>query len=178
MSSRNIADEYFGFFAQQEPAVFADYANATLWTSRATTALVHVGLQVFPGEVTARGHSSRNPWSRSEYMTLDVVIVDPNTWGSPQFTAEHENSSSRSRVQYDAWKLLSVESRCRVLVAYFGHGTEFADFAALSAAVREVCTDHPGKEVMVIGGQAHALPQNGIEFQKIHESELLGASQR
>lgn len=80
---------------------------------------------MFPGEVTAKGHSARNPWGRSEYLTLDVAITDPNSWTSPLFIAEHENNGSLARVQYDAWKLLSVESRRRILVAYFGRGTEF-----------------------------------------------------
>lgn len=61
---------------------------------RATTALVHIGLKAFPGEVTAKGYSSRNPWGRSEYMTLDVAITDPNSWTAPLFIAEHENSPS------------------------------------------------------------------------------------
>lgn len=178
MDAREIFDAYFNFFAEQERTVFVDYANAALWTLRATTALVHVGLKAFPGEVTAKGHSARNPWGRSEYLTLDVMIADPNSWASPLFVAEHENSPSVARLQYDAWKLLSVESRRRVLVAYFGRGTEFKDFAALSQAVRDVCEGQPGKDILLIGGQADALPTEASAFQKAHETTIVSARAR
>lgn len=178
MDARDIFDAYFNFFAEQERTVFSDYTNAVLWTLRATTALVHVGLKVFPGEVTAKGHSSRNPWGRSEYLTLDVAITDPNSWTSPLFIAEHENSPSLARVQYDAWKLLSVDSKRRVLVAYFGRGTEFRDFAALNKAVREVCEGQPGKDILLIGGQADASPADAIAFGKVHETAIVGVIAR
>lgn len=75
MKASEIFDGYFNFFAEQESSVFADYTNAALWTLRATTALVHVGLKAFPGgEVTAKGHASGNPWMRSEYLTLEEPL--------------------------------------------------------------------------------------------------------
>lgn len=174
MDARGIFDSYFNFFAEQETTVFADYTNAALWTLRATTALVHVGMKAFPGEVTAKGHSKLNPWNRSEYMTLDVAITDPNTWASPLFIAEHENSPSKERVQYDAWKLVSVEAQRRILVAYFGRGTEFKNFEALNKAVREVCEGQPGKDILLIGGQADAVPTSVTAFREIHETMIVG----
>lgn len=111
-------------------------------------------------------------------MTLDVAITDPNTWTSPLFIAEHENNGSLARVQYDAWKLLSVESKRRVLVAYFGRGTEFKDFAALTKAVREVCEGQRGKDILLIGGQADAQPTDVATFQKAHETMIVGVMAR
>ena len=175
MNAREIFDGYFNFFAEQESSVFADYTNAALWTLRATTALVHVGLKVFPGgEITARGHAKGNPWMRSEYLTLDVAIVDANSWKPPRFIAEHENWANKARVQYDAWKLLAVESQRRVLVSYFGKGTEFKNFDELTKAVREVCTDQPGKDILLIGGQAEGRPANVDDFRKAHETMIVG----
>lgn len=177
MDARAIFDSYFNFFAEQEKSVFADYANAALWTLRATTALVHVGLKTFPGEVTARNHRD-NPWNRSEYLTLDVAITDPNSWSSPLFIAEHENSPAKSRVQYDAWKLLSVESKRRILVAYFGKGTEFKTFADLEKSVKEVCEGQPGKDILLIGGQADALPTDAKAFREAHQTAIVGVMVR
>jgi len=127
MDAREIFDSYFSFIAEQGATALADYTQNVLWTPRATIALAHVGLKVFPaGEAVAKGRASENEWGRSEYLCLDVTIADLKTWGPPVFVAEHENSPLRSRVQYHAWKLLSVDARRRVLVAYWGKGTEFA----------------------------------------------------
>ena len=174
MDARGIFDAYFNFFAEQEKTVFADYTNATLWTSRATTALVHVGLKAFPAsEVTAKGHRL-NPWDRSEYLTLDVAITDPKSWAPPLFIAEHENSPRKDRVQHNAWKILSVEAHCRILVAYWGRGTELEDFKALTNAVREVCEGHPGKDILLIGGQAEAAPTTPKTFREVHQTAIVG----
>jgi len=177
MDARGIFDSYFNFFAEQETTVFADYTNAALWTLRATTALVHVGLKTFPGEVTAKEHRL-NPWNRSEYMTLDVAITDPNSWAPPLFIAEHENCANKERVQYDAWKLLSVESQRRILVTYWGRGTDFKNFETLNKAVREVCEGQLGKDILLIGGQADARPTNATAFREIHETAIIGLMAR
>ena len=174
MDARGIFDAYFNFFAEQEKTVFADYSSATMWTPRATSALVHVGLKTFPtSEVTAKSHRL-NPWDRSEYLTLDVAITDPKSWASPLFIAEHENSPSKERIQYDAWKLLAVEARRRILVAYWGRGTDFKTFEALNKAVLEVCGSQPGKDILLIGGQADALPTDAVMFSNIHETAIVG----
>lgn len=81
-------------------------------------------------------------------------------------------------MQYDAWKLLSVDSKRRVLVAYFGRGTEFKDFAALSKAVREVCEDQRGKDILLIGGQADAVPTDAVSLRKVHETAIVGVMAR
>jgi hypothetical protein len=178
LHASDIFEAYFRELAEQGPTVFADYKRDALWTPRATLALVRVGLAVFPdGEVTARGHATQNPWGRSEYCNIDVSIVDPGSWGSPVFTAEHENSPRRDRLQYDAWKLLTVESHRRVLIGYWGPGTEFANFAAMKQAVEEVCADHPRKDVLLIGGNYEARPTNINELRKVHETAIVGIHQ-
>jgi hypothetical protein len=78
------------------PDVWAKFSNCTAWTAEATRALVHVGLLAFPaGQPIARGHRDR--FQRSEYLTLDVCINDPATWGPPIFIAEHERNRSGVR---------------------------------------------------------------------------------
>ena len=184
MDAREIFDAYFNFFVEQERTAFLDYTNSTLWTRRATKALVHVGIKAFTSElkdripeVSAKEHAD-NPYGRSEYFTLDVSITDPNTWKSPLFIAEHENSGSLERVQYDAWKLLSVDAKHRVLVAYFGGTCRAKDFAALRQAVLEVCADHSGKDILLIGGQADARPDDAATFRSVHETAIVGAPRR
>jgi hypothetical protein len=175
LHSKDIFDDYFRAIEEQGPGALADYTQDALWTPRATLALVRVGLAVFPGgEVTAKGQSEANPWRRSEYCNLDVCIVDPNSWSAPVFTAEHENSPKRERLQYDAWKLLTVEARRRVLVGYWGKGTEFKNFAALREAVEEVCADHPRKDILLVGGDFNARPGSINEFRKAHETAVVG----
>jgi hypothetical protein len=90
------------------------------------------------------------------------------------FTAEHENSPRRDRLQYDAWKLLIVESRRRVLVGYWGKGTDFTSFAVMTQAVEEVCVDHPGKDILLIGGDYSARPANITDFRAQHETVVVG----
>lgn len=175
MDAKEIFEAYFRFIAEQGPTVFADYLQNALWTPRATTALAHVGLKAFPaGEAAARGHAGRNQWGRCEYMGLDVAICDPKTWGAPLFIAEHENSVFKPQVQYCAWKLLSVEAKRRVLVAYWGDGTEFKTFDALTDAVKEVCGGQPGKDILLIGGKYGARPTSIDEFRAAHPTHIVG----
>jgi hypothetical protein len=177
MDAREIFDAYFRFFAEQGPTAFADYVRSPLWTPRATTALVHVGLKAFPaGEPAAKGYAGQNQWNRSEYLCLDVAVVDPQTWGAPLFVAEHENSRFKAQVQYCAWKLLSVEAQRRVLVAYWGEGTEFKHFDALREAVKEVCAGQPSKDILLIGGNYAAKPTTIDEFRdtKVHDTAIVG----
>ncbi len=175
MDAREIFDSYFANIAEQGPTALADYTQNLLWTPRATLALVRVGLKVFPaGEAVAKGLASENEWGRSEYLCLDVTITDPKTWGPPVFIAETENSPLKSRVQYDAWKLTSVDARRRVLVAYWGKGTEFKTFEQLRAAVHEVCAGQPGKDILLIGGDYNARPTTIGEFRRAHETSIVG----
>jgi hypothetical protein len=175
MDAKEIFESYFRFVAEQGPTVFADYTQNALWTPRATSALAHVGLKAFPAsEVTAKGHAGQNQWGRSEYLNLDVTIGDPKTWGPPAFIAEHENAPSKAQVQYDTWKLLVVEAQRRVLVGYWGDGTQFKNFDEMKAAVLEVCGGQPGKDVLVLGGKYNAKPTNIDEFRAAHETFIAG----
>jgi len=175
MDAKQVIDAYFQFIAEQGPTVFSDYTRDALWTPWATRALLQAGLKAFPeGEAAARGHAGNNQWGRSEYMNLDVAICDPKTWAAPLFVAEHENAAFKAKVQYCAWKLLSVESRRRVLVAYWGKGTEFKTFDALTEAVREVCEGQHGKDIILIGGDNAAKPTNKDEFRAAHATHIVG----
>jgi hypothetical protein len=174
------ANELFeGYFrALAELGAISHYSGYQygLWTKLATAALVQVGLRAFPeGTKVAKNH--RDSFGRSEYLALDVAILDPTTWGPPLFVAEHENSMLKARAQYDAWKLLSVDSRRRVLVAYFG-GKECPTFDALKDAVAEVCQDNPGKDILLIGGDNGAVPKTLDELRAAHQTAIVGVPLR
>jgi hypothetical protein len=173
MDANDLVRGYFDHFAQQHPSVFENYISNELWTKEATRALVKVGTRTPSNcEVAARFHTSENEWKRTEYMTLDVVIVSRESWEPPIFTAEHENSGSRARVRYDAWKLLSVKSACRVFVAYFGRGTESPTFDALTEVVAEVCRRHD-EGLLLIGGEWSATPTSIETFRAVHDAAFI-----
>lgn len=171
MTPQEIFAAYFN--ALEQPGSLNAYPQRALWTPVATTALVRVGLQAFPqGNKGAKNHC--DPYGRSEYLTLDVSITDPVTWGPPLFISEHEQFCGRAKVQYCAWKLLSVDAKQRVLVTYFGKGTDFATVGELEQAVREVCQDHPGKELLLIAADYDAHPASHRELVAIHHTRVIG----
>lgn len=160
----------------EDAAALRDYPHSELWTHRATRALVQVGVRLFPNaEVTAKKHTHMNWAARSEYLTLDVMLCDQkSTWGPPVFVAEHENTPTIERIQYNAWKLLSVVARTRVLVAYFGPKSA-SSFEKIAAAAQEVCDDNPGRDVLLIGGLYDATPKSVRELRECHRFVELGA---
>jgi hypothetical protein len=81
---------------QADPAWAATYCQSNaLYTPLATAALVKAGFTEFPqAEHTAKQHPDRS--GRCEYLTLDVVLCDLNSWASPLFIAEHENRPGRA----------------------------------------------------------------------------------
>ncbi len=176
MNAREIFDCYLDELTL-DPSAWTSYTANALWTPTATRALVATGLRAYPeGEATAKGHRDR--YGRSEYLTLDACVCPPS-WGAPLFVAEHENAGRTDKVQYCAWKLLVTEARRRVLVAYFGAGTDLADFAALRAKVEEVAKDNPGhetsiKDILLIGGRWGASPSSNADLRGLHESAIIG----
>jgi len=172
MHANELFEAYFRSLAELGAIPHYSGYQYGLWTQLATAALVQVGLRAFPdGSKVAKNH--RDSYGRSEYLDLDVTVLDPTTWGTPLFVAEHENSMLRARVQYDAWKLLSVDARRRMLVAYFG-GKECPTFADLKAAVEEVCRDNPGKDILLVGGDYRAKPTNIDDLRKAHDTAIVG----
>ena len=170
----DLMESYFEYFTRQVPSILADYIQKGTWTPWATRALVEVGRGAFPGaEAAAKWHSGHNQFNRSEYLNLDVTIFDAKTWGSPVFIAEHENHPSKEQIQYDAWKLLSVEAECRMLVGYWGPGTDFATFEILRLAIAEVCLDHPHKQILLIAGRNDARPSTSVEFRRAHDIAIV-----
>ena len=144
-----------------------------LYTPLATAALVKAGFAACPGtEHTAKGH--RNRWDRSEYLTLDVVLCDSETWASPLFVAEHENSPWKSKIQYDAWKLLAVDAQRRVLVAYWGADKSLPTFEKLREAVMEVAKDNPKRDLVLIAADYRAMPSDAKELRELHEYAIVG----
>lgn len=145
----------------------------SLYTPLATTALVKAGFAAFPvAEHTAKAHRDR--WNRSEYLTLDVVLCDPETWASPLFIAEHENSPWKSKIQYDAWKLLAVDAQRRVLVAYWGADKSLPTFEALREAVSEVAKSNPKRDIILIAADYKAMPADATELRALHQSAVVG----
>lgn len=159
---------------QADPAWAATFCQSNaLYTPLATAALVRAGFAEFPeAEHTAKQHPNR--WGRCEYLTLDVVLCDLESWASPLFIAEHENSPSKSRIQYNAWKLLSVDAKRRVLVAYWGADKELPDFEALRSAVAEVAEDNPRRDIVLIAADYNAMPASATELRAGHRSVIVG----
>lgn len=176
MLANEIFDHYLTALVET-PDVWSRFVNHEPWTKEATRALVHAGLQAFPkGQAVAKGY--RDTAERSEYLTLDVCINDPETWGPPFFIAEHENAPRRAKIQYCAWKLLATESQRRVLVAYYDNKSDVRDLAALQEAVREVCKDNPGrdapKDLLVFAADYNARPSSGQGLRDVHSLSIIG----
>ena len=149
------------------------FQDSAVWTKLATTALVKAGREGFRiAEHTAKEHPDR--YGRSEYLTLDVVLCDPSTWGPPLFVAEHESWSTRTKVQYDAWKLYAVEARRRVLIAYWGLDKTLRTFDDLKTAVAEVSRDNAERDLLVIAADGRAVPKTATELRALHQSAVIG----
>lgn len=174
MDAREIFDGYFKALEEQGAVVFVDYQHDALWTPRATIALALVGMRALASEATSQVTSRGASFGRGEFLDIDVAIVEPTNWNPPVFVAEHENSGRRERVQYAAWKLLSVDAGQRLLVAYFGDGTQFRSFEELLGAVTEVCQGHVGKALLLIGGEYDARPKTIEGLRKAHQTFAAG----
>lgn len=44
----------------------------------------------------------------------------------------------------------------------------------LNNAVREVCVDQPGKDILLIGGKCDAAPKSHVEFAEVHQTAIVG----
>jgi hypothetical protein len=173
MRANEIFDAYFSQLVYAGRV--AEYVRGPLWTHTVTTALTYVGLLAFP-EGSKVPKSRGDTYGRSDYIALDVMITDPNTWGPPLFVAEHEDAELPWKVEYCAWKLLAVDAQLRVLVAYFGKGTEFETFDDLRKTVEAVTNDNAGKGIIVIGGNYMATPSTLDELRKVHKSAIVGTT--
>lgn len=168
MDSQALFDRYFDALLDQ-PRVWERYSNSTLWTREATRALVATGEAVSPtGKATALGYQDQ--YGRSEYLTLDVCITDPNTWGPPLFIAEHENAPWKAKVEYCAWKLLATVAQQRVLVAHYAAKTDLPTAQVLEDAVRGVCRDNAGKDIVLIIGDYDKRPTSAEELRSAYDA--------
>lgn len=173
MLANEIFDAYFEALLRT-PAVWDRYTTDALWTPEATRALVEVGLKDFPtGAPTAKGYRDR--YGRSEYLTLDVCITDPNTWGPPLFVAEHENAPWKAKIEYCTWKLLSTTAERRVLVACFATKTDLPNVGSIERAVQTVCADNRGKDILLIAGDYDARPTNAAELRAAYTTRIVGS---
>jgi hypothetical protein len=171
MQAAHILDLYLRSLLETRE-VWKRYTDNRAWTAEATRALVNVGLTAFPaGVAAARGH--RDSYGRSEYLTLDVCIVDPAKWSAPMFIAEHENASVRAKIQYCAWKLLATRAQQRVLVAYYAAGSNVPNQAAIVGGVKKVCKDIPG-DIVIITADANARPSSADKLRRLHAVSTVG----
>lgn len=175
ITARELIDEYLDALVAAGPEGVREYAfdDRDAWTARATLALVKAGRRV-TGAVEAASRGTKDRYYRSEYLCLDVTLYDNAGWKPPLFIAEHENYGGRMKVQYCAWKLLVVEAQRRMLVAYFGAGTEFETFDQLRDAVRVVCQDNRGKDIILVAGNNGSMPKNPDELRDVHDSVIVG----
>src|SRR5262249_31305845 len=109
---------------------------------------------------------------------VDVMVLE-DTWGRPLFASEHENSLHLPQIQYDAWKLLALDTDIRVLVAYFGRPGA-GDRGVLTQHVREVVNDHwrdPKKGRHLLSADWRGNPRNADETLKLFECSYIGPGQ-
>ena len=174
ITARDYFTAYLDALVAGGEAACKDYQGPReVWTRRATLALSQAGQLVQVGaETAAKGDPDRH--GRSEYLALDVTVYDAGSWAPPLFVGEHENWVYEWRVQYAAWKLLSVEAKRRMLVAYYGERTEIPSFDRLTELVREVCRDNKGKDIFLVGGEYYAEPANVDDLRAAHNTEIVG----
>lgn len=174
MNLDEVAKAYLDQLVAQGEAVVRDFSRDQMWTRRATLALAQLGQSLFPEhEVITKGHGSTRT-QRDKHLALDVAIVNPNDWSVPVLIGEHESSPRRARIQLDAWRLLCIDARVRILIAYYGPGTELDSFEALREAMHEVARDHRGKKLLVIGAESTARPETFDELRSVHRWFSLG----
>ena len=158
----------------RDPNAYRAYETNASWTPLATLALVEAGRAAFPqGIASAKGSQDR--YGRSEYLALDACIWTDD-WKPPLFVAEHDNYPVKDRIQYSAWKLLTVTAQRRVLVCYFkseGRSSEVRSFREVTAAVAEVCEQNLGKDVIVIAADCVAADSN-VALRRLFESAIVG----
>lgn len=90
-----------------------------IWTT-AMTAAVAETCRGFGWRTAARGAIGPLPTARGEYLAVDVTAFDDagGRWPLPAAAIELENSPRDELVAYSLWKVLSVRSRLRVVIAY------------------------------------------------------------
>jgi hypothetical protein len=96
--------------------------DKTEWTQAMTRVLIEATRatlsSIEPSNRYVCGKGCNNPHGRSEYFNLDIVGLDDGSWGPPFVIIEHENDTDIGKIRYCAWKLMCVEAKLRVLIAY------------------------------------------------------------
>ena len=90
------------------------------WTSLLTSAAVE-SFNTIGYKATAKGNKlSLLPLSRSEYLSLDVVVfpLAETRWTFPTAVVELENSKEDDKVAYSLWKVLCIRDALRVVFCY------------------------------------------------------------
>jgi len=176
VTAHNLVTAYLDDLATGRDVACREYAadDREAWTRRACLALVKAGRCVATvAEAATRG--GPDCYRRSEYLSLDVMLYEDAHWGPPVFIAEHENFGGMAKVQYCAWKVLVVEAQWRVLVAYFGRGTEFSSFPDLQAAVDLISQHNCNRTVVLVGGDNGVRPQSVADLRQMHQWAMIGA---
>jgi hypothetical protein len=135
--------------------------DSARWTTAMTRSLGAAAHEIFPnahvaGKDIDSSLSYCDPYERREYLSLDLTVYDNANWTAPLMIAEHEISPSPEKVQYCAWKLLSVHADVRLLVAYFDSTGKYADWVnsadAVEGCLKEVVRDHKDKPLFLLAG--------------------------
>jgi hypothetical protein len=160
----------------EAPDIWSKFPNSAAWAPEVIRALVTAGLHAFPTPSIEPGY--RAALHRSESLALDVCIADLSSWGPPLFIAAHVSAPHRASIQHAAWKLLATRTQRRVLVAYSGAKSDVRDHAAIVSAVRDVCTDNPGKnapnDIIVISADVDARPSTAQELRELFAHTIVG----
>lgn len=118
--------------------------------------------------VAGKGIDCGDKYGRHEYLTMDLTVYDDNKWECPTLIVEHENSPSGAKLQYCAWKLLSVYAKARILVAYIDTTGRYAwcknSAAELRTVLLPVLAAHPDKPLaLFVGDWCAELGENGFK---------------
>lgn len=138
------------------------------WTEVATTALadaVHDAMSAAGvAEPYVASKFKQHGTSRREFLTIDVTGFTWD-WKVPAVVIEHENTNWK--IEYCAWKVLTVDCPTRIVVAYVSSDQNWQryrkDYASLEGDLQKVLDDQPGKQLDVFVGNwdAGVVPEGG-----------------
>ena len=148
------------------------------WTELATDVIVaalHQCMVDLPDrEVAALRHEDF--YEQQEYLGIDVVGYDNDSWGPFLWAVEHENYTTPDKVRYCAWKLLNLRAAGKVLVTY--HNTPYdkgrSTHDDLVSLLEPAVLGNPGQELLLVSGDWRGRPK--VEgWEAVYDATLIKA---
>lgn len=134
--------------------IWNDERRFAPWTEYASKVFANALQHEFRLEACCKGKPDID--KRSEYLGLDVCGYEKDAWGPLIVAIEIENYYSR--IQYSAWKLLSVIADIRLLLCYYNsksiNDTICHSKDDVNQAIMEVAASHPTRRLHVLCADA------------------------